>query len=115
MPSTRAHSRMRSGWSLRKRISRSRSHTWFDPVPPNGPLGWTDTVFEPDVSAGGVNGCGPGSVGLWDRIVWGFATCAELLLFSLGPQPATATNTHSGRARAPASPKARGRIGRLKP
>src|SRR5213082_404752 len=92
---------MRSGWSLRKRIRRSRSQTWFDPVPPNGPLplGGYDTVLGPDTSAGWVNGEGPLSVGFWNLIVWSLAAFSEPPFTPLDPQPAaTSTAAHMTRS-----------------
>src|SRR3954454_16540737 len=112
---------MRSGFCLRKRISRSRSHTLSEPLPPYGPLApavplpplseplpespepllLSETVFGPLTSVASVNGIGPGSSGFWNRIVWvaGVPDVVDALFFESDPQASSSiaeANTTSG-------------------
>ena len=89
-PSTRAHSRMRSGLRFKNRISLSRSQTLLEPLPPKGcsppvPLAGMSTSSSPSTSAGGVKGSGPGSSGFWKLTVW--RSASVLVFLSSEPQP----------------------------
>src|SRR6266480_558276 len=88
IPATLAHARIRSGCCFRKRISKSRSQTLFEPLPPYGPLATTGMVFGPDTSAAGVNAWGPGSSGFWNLI-----SCLPAFPEWPEPQPAASRGT----------------------